>query len=61
MIAFKQKEIDMTKFSTEKVLHEIIRDLPDAARAELNYNKGLITFDEALRQIADAYRKEREK
>lgn len=51
----------MTKFSTEKVLHEIIRDLPDAARAERNYNKGLITFDEAILLIATAYRKEMNK
>lgn len=44
------------KFEIEKVLHELIRDLPDAMKAEKYYNRGLITADETLRWIANAYR-----
>ena len=56
-----RKENDMTKFSIEKTLHEIIRDLPSAERVERGYHIGILTFDEALMMIADAYRKERSK
>lgn len=44
------------KFEIEKVLHELIRDLPEAQKAEMYFNRGLITVDETLRLIASAYR-----
>lgn len=44
------------KFEIEKVLHELIRDLPDAQKAEKYFHRGLITVDETLRMIANAYR-----
>ena len=46
------------KYEIEKVLHEIIRDLPEAATTAKAYKRGVITFDEALYDIARAYRKE---
>ena len=46
------------KYEIEKVLHEIIRDLPEAATTAKAYERGVITFDEALCDIARAYRKE---
>ena len=50
-----------TKFTTEKILHELIRDLPEVERANRNYERGLITFDSFLENVARAYREEREK
>lgn len=49
-----------TKFEIEKVLHEVIRDLPTGKSIERNYSKGIITFDEALKMLAAAYKRERE-
>lgn len=48
-------------YEIEKVLHEIIRDLPDARKAADGFKRGLYTFDDALRAIAAAYRIEKEK
>jgi len=51
----------MNKFDIEKVLHEIIRDLPAAEKASRLFDNGYITFDDALRTIADIYREEMRK
>lgn len=48
------------KYQIEKVLHEIIRDMPEARRAADQFKHGYITFDDALNEIAHIYRKERE-
>ena len=47
------------KFKTEKALHEIIRDLPTARVVSDSYDRGLITIEEALSQIALAIQLER--
>lgn len=47
------------KFKTEKALHEIIRDLPTARQASDAYDRGMITIEDALSQIALAIRLER--
>lgn len=49
-----------TKFEIEKMLHEVIRDLPACGTVNRNYSKGIITFDEALKMLAAAYKRERE-
>ena len=49
------------KFTTEKRLHEIIRDLPEAAKAEKFLQYGYITLEEALESIAQAIREEKER
>ena len=48
------------KYQIEKILHELIRDLPDARKAANNYRRGLLTLDECLNAIAAVYRAERE-
>ena len=45
----------------EKVLHEIIRDIPEAEEVTRLFDNGMITFDEALNSIAFAYREEKER
>jgi hypothetical protein len=49
------------KFATEKALHEIIRDLPNAKTWDACFRRGLMPLDEALNAIADEIRKERKK
>lgn len=49
------------KFELEKVLHEIIRDLPEAAKIERRYKNGFCTSFDAFQEIADAIRAEKEK
>lgn len=49
------------KFETEKALHEIIRDLPNAKTWDSCFRRGLMPLDEALSAIADEIKKEREK
>lgn len=51
----------MKKYNLEKVLHEIIRDIPGAAKVEQKFNRGFMTFDDALKEIASLYRDEKEK
>ena len=50
-----------TKFTTEKILHELIRDLPEVKKANRNYERGFLTFDGFLMEVARAYREEKEK
>ena len=40
------------KFKLEKVLHEIIRDLPEVKKINERYEKGFYTLDNALEEIA---------
>lgn len=49
------------KYRTEKVVHEIIRDLPKAARLETMLDRGEILIEDALSGIADAIRAERQR
>lgn len=49
------------KYSIEKVLHEIIRDLPEAAKAERQFERGYILPEDALTAIAQAIKEERER
>ena len=49
------------KYTTEKILHEIIRDLPAAQRTERLLDRGYITIEEALENIAQTIREEKER
>lgn len=49
----------MNKFTTEKRLHEVIRDLPKAQAVERSLNRGYITLEEALITIANIIREEK--
>ena len=46
------------KYQIEKILHELIRDLPKCQKAARGFDRGLYTFDDALKIIASAYRDE---
>lgn len=48
------------KFELEKALHEAIHNLPTGENVNRNYSKGIITFDEALKMLASAYKREME-
>lgn len=47
------------KYRSEKMLHEVIRDLPEAQHIDRMLVRGYITVEEALRGIADAIAAER--
>ena len=49
----------MNKYRIEKVLHELIRDLPEVRKISCNYENGFLTLEDALEEIAEAVRKER--
>lgn len=49
------------KYRIEKTLHEIIRDLPEAQKISTGYDRGLLTLDSALAEIAAIIRAERNK
>lgn len=49
------------KFELEKVLHEIIRDLPEAAKVNESFRRGFSTNMNAFQRIADIIREEQEK
>lgn len=49
------------KFKTEKILHEVIRDLPEAANIENMLYRGFITIEEALEAMAQVIREEKER
>lgn len=42
------------KYKGEKVLHEIIRDIPECANIESAFERGMITSEEYFRLIAQA-------
>lgn len=50
----------MQKYEIEKVIHRIIRDIPEAAKANRAYERGLCPTEELLTIIAEEIRKERE-
>lgn len=50
---------NMNKYRIEKVLHELIRDLPEVRKISRNYENGFLIFEDALKEIAEAARKER--
>lgn len=49
------------KYRIEKVLHEIIRDLPEVQKISTGYDRGILTLDSALAEIAAIIRAERDK
>lgn len=49
------------KFATEKVLHEIILDLPKAKKYDKCFQHGLLTIEEVLQLIVDEIKEERER
>lgn len=51
-------ERNLSKYRIEKVLHEYIRDLPEVRRTVRAYENGFLTFQDALREIADIVEKE---
>lgn len=48
-----------TKFKIEKQIHEVIRDIPEAAKINESLERGLITLDEALLKLILIIKKER--
>lgn len=50
----------MNKYRMEKMLHEIIRDLPEAAKVESCLDRGYITIEDALTVVARIIRAEKE-
>lgn len=48
---------NLNKYRIEKVLHELIRDLPEVRKSAWNYEHGFLTFEDALEEIAKAVRK----
>ena len=49
------------RFELEKVLHEIIRDLPEAARIERLFKAGTVSNADAFQMITDLIKIERAK
>ena len=49
------------KYKVEKILHELIRDLPEAAKANDRFEKGFLTLDDFFAEVVRAYRAEMEK
>jgi len=49
------------KYRLEKVIHELIRDLPEVEKINTNYERGYICIDEAFYLIDRAIRAERNK
>lgn len=47
------------KYNLEKMLHEVIRDLPETAKIERLFTAGYITAAEALEAIARAMKEEK--
>lgn len=50
-----------TKYRLEKVLHELIRDLPEVAKYNSQFEKGIANTADTFQAIADAIRAEKEK
>jgi hypothetical protein len=47
------------KYQIEKVLHELIRDLPQVRKISQSYERGLLPDYEALAEIAEVLKQER--
>lgn len=50
----------MNKYRMEKMLHEIIRDLPEAAKVDRCLDRGYITIEDALTIVSRIIRAEKE-
>ena len=50
--------MNQNKYRLEKVLHELIRDLPTLRVLNNIFEKGYITADEAFRQAAEIIQEE---
>ena len=50
-----------TKYRLEKVLHELIRDLPEVEKINTSFERGYICIDECFYLIDKAIREERNK
>lgn len=51
----------MNKYRIEKMIHELIRDIPEIAKVNREWERGYITTDELLHDIANIYRDEIDK
>lgn len=47
------------KYQIEKVLHELIRDLPEVRKISQNYERGLLPDYDVLAEIASFLKRER--
>lgn len=54
------QEEEMNKYRIEKALHEIIRDIPDAERIATRFERGLLTLEDCLEEIAFIIKKEKQ-
>ena len=52
-------EKNQNKYKIEKVLHELIRDLPEVRRMSEKFEYGYLTIEAALEEIAYIVRHER--
>lgn len=48
------------KYKIEKVLHELIRDLPEVRRMSEKFQYGYLSIEDALEEIAYVIRQERQ-
>ena len=55
----RYKNMKQNKYRLEKVLHELIRDLPEVATINTKFEKGFICIDECFYLIDRAINKER--
>ena len=51
----------MNKYRLEKVLHELIRDLPKVLAINTEFERGFITKEEAFKSVSDAIKNELER
>lgn len=49
------------KYRIEKILHELIRDVPEIEKANDRFEKGFLTLDDFFREVVRIYRTEMEK
>lgn len=49
------------KYKVEKILHELIRDIPEIEKANRNFERGFLTLDDFFAEVVRAYRAEMEK
>lgn len=49
------------KYRIEKILHELIRDVPEIEKANKQFEKGFLTLDDFFGEVVRIYRAEMEK
>ena len=49
------------KYRIEKILHELIRDVPEIEKANDYFEKGFLTLDDFFGEVVRIYRTEMEK